>query len=173
MQRLHTRGAYTRRAGAAGVTLNHHARLCLRSARPIFQTQPGRLALMPANSRPAAPAGLGPAGNALWQSIVAVYELWPGELALLDRACRTTDVLERLDAELGAGSMVVKGSAGQPRANPALAAIAEHSRLLDVLLRPLALPQPGEDTGRRRSPQQVAAARLRWEREGGRRGKVA
>jgi hypothetical protein len=95
--------------------------------------------------------------------VVAVYELSPAEEATLARCCRTLDVLARLDAELlGADDLMVEGSMGQLKAHPALAAAADQQRLLDQMMRSLALPFPGEDAGRRRSPQQVAAAQARW-----------
>jgi hypothetical protein len=115
-----------------------------------------------------APAGLDKAGRAFWRSVTAVYELSPAELATLAQAARVVDVLARLDAELAdADEMTVTGSTGQPRAHPLLAATADQRRVLDSLLRSLALPMPGEAEGHRRSPAAVAAAQARWrERRG-------
>jgi len=109
-----------------------------------------------------APAGLGNAGRAFWRSVIAVYELSPAELATLAQAARVVDVLARLDAELAAGELTVTGSTGQPRAHPLLSASAEQRRVLDSLLRSLALPMPGEAEGHRRSPSAQAAAQARW-----------
>ena len=117
---------------------------------------------------PRVPGGLGPAGRAFWRKIVAVYELSPAEMALLARACRTLDVLARIDRELAAGGLVVTGSTGQPRANPLLASQAEQARVLETLIRGMSLPMPGEAEGRRRSPVQVEAAQARWRKERGR-----
>ena len=39
------------------------------------------------------PAGLGPAGSQLWRGVCRDYELSVPELAVLERACRTMDLL--------------------------------------------------------------------------------
>lgn len=108
-------------------------------------------------------------------SITCTYELSPAEVTLLEQACRVADLLVRVDAELAAGPLTVLGSEKQPRAHPLLASRAEQTRLLDGLLRSMALPLPDESEGARRSPQQVAAARARWRQQktGARRGSVA
>lgn len=125
---------------------------------------------MTARDVPRAPDGLGPAGRSFWRKIHAVYVLSPAEVALLARACRTLDVLARIDRELSAGGLTVSGSTGQPRANPLLSAQAEQARTLETLIRGMSLPMPDEEQGRRRSPQQQAAAMERWRRRG--RGEV-
>lgn len=117
--------------------------------------------------RPKAPESLAEAGKALWRSVTGVYDLSPSELLLLTRCCRTADVLARLDAVLIEDDLVVTGSVGQLRAHPALAAKADQERVLDSLVRGMALPFPEEDTGRRRSPAAAAAAQARWQAERG------
>lgn len=109
-----------------------------------------------------APAGLGPQGRKFWKDVSSVYELAPGEIAILTRACRALDRLASIDAELAGAELMVEGSQGQARANPLLAAADSTERVLDVLVRALALPLPDEPAGRRRSPSAVAAARQRW-----------
>ena len=111
--------------------------------------------------RPRPPAGLEPAGKALWTAILGRYELSPGELALLGQACRVADVLQRLDGELTAAPLTCEGSTGQLRPHPLLAATAEQRKVFNMLVRSMALPMPGEKQGRVRSPQQTAAARQR------------
>jgi hypothetical protein len=101
---------------------------------------------------------------------LAAYLLSPVELVMLGQACRVVDLLARADADLAAADLTVPGSTGQPKAHPLIAATAEQRRVLDVLLRSLALPMPDEMTGRRRSPAAVAAAQARWR---GERGSVA
>jgi hypothetical protein len=91
-----------------------------------------------------------------------VYELSPAEMELLRQACRTVDLLDRLDVELLDEPLTVTGSTGQPRANPLLASSAEQRRTLEGLMRDLALPMPDEVVGRRRSPAATAAAQARW-----------
>jgi hypothetical protein len=102
------------------------------------------------------PDGLGSAGRAVWRKVTSTYELSAGELLLLVRVCRTQDLLARIDRELAAGALLVRGSTGQPRPTPLLEAKVAQERVLELLVRGLALPLPGEKTGRRRTPSQVA-----------------
>jgi hypothetical protein len=108
-----------------------------------------------------APSGLGQAGKQLWRETVAGYELSPAELATLGRACRTADLLARVDEDL-AGDITSEGSMGQVRSPPLLRSYVELSQVLDAQLRSLCLPLAGEDVGHRRSPAAVAAAQARW-----------
>ena len=98
---------------------------------------------------------------------MAVYDLAPAEFALLAQACAVVDVLARADVELKRDDLTVLGSVGQVKAHPLLAATADQRRVLDVLIRGLGLPMPGEDEGRRRSPVAMAAAQARWRRRDG------
>src|SRR5215469_5496283 len=98
------------------------------------------------------PAGLGPAGSRLWETVTAVYVLSPAEIALLSRAARAADRLDRIDRELDGQGLIVPGTNGQPRANPLLAEANATERTLDILLRSLALPMPDETAGKVRSP---------------------
>lgn len=125
-------------------------------------------------TRPRAPGSLGEAGRAFWRKVTAVYELSPGELAMLGRCCRTLDTLDRLDAALlDADDLMVTGSVGQMKPHPALAAAADQQRLLDQLVRSLNLPLPEEDEGRRRSPAARENALARWRAGKGHHGPVA
>jgi phage terminase small subunit len=117
---------------------------------------------MTAAKRPRPPDSLDTTGAALWRDVTKVYELSPAELALLGRCCRTVDVLSRIDVALLDSDLVVEGSVGQLRAHPLLSVKADQERVLDSLLRALALPMPDEDEGRRRSAAAVAAAQARW-----------
>jgi hypothetical protein len=118
-------------------------------------------------NRPRAPQSLDQAGRALWRAVTGAYELSPAEAELLRQACRVVDQLARIDAALLDSDVVVEGYSGQPRAHPLLSASADQRRVLDGLLRSLALPMPGEDEGRRRSPAALAAAQARWRKERG------
>jgi hypothetical protein len=103
----------------------------------------------------------------LWRAVTGTYELSPAELETLRQACRVADLLARLDAVLMTEDPVQESAAGTPKAHPLLAASADQRRVLDQLMRSLALPMPDEVTGRRRSPAAVAAAQARWRAQGG------
>jgi len=92
------------------------------------------------------------------------YELSAAELATLARACRTADLLARVDEDLSA-DITTEGSVGQVRPHPLLRSYVDLSQVLDAQLRSLALPMPDETEGRRRSP--AAAAQARWRAQRG------
>jgi hypothetical protein len=114
------------------------------------------------------PDGLGKAGRGLWRGVMADYELSAVERMTLEQACRTVDLLGRVDVEL-TGDVTCEGSMGQVRVHPLLRSRTELCTLLDAQLRGLALPMPDEEAGQRRSPAAVAAAQARW-RQGARGG---
>jgi len=113
-------------------------------------------------TRPRAPGHLADDGRRFWRSVTSVYELSPAELTILGRAAVTVDTLAALDAEIAEQGLSVKGSRGQVIPNRSLKVRVELDRLLDVQIRALNLPMPGEDEGRRRSPAAAAAAYTRW-----------
>ena len=110
------------------------------------------------------PAGLQGPGTAIWESISKQYSLNPGETAILEALARTLDELERLEAAMAGQPMTVTGSQGQPRPHPLLGELRAHRALADKLQVSLALPAPGELTGRRRSGQHKAAVEVRHRR---------
>lgn len=114
-----------------------------------------------------APAGLGAAGRALWRGTTADFEFSAPELALLAEACRVADRLAAIAGELDGAEMVVKGSMGQAKAHPLLAAAALQGKALEALVRGLALPVGEEAEGRHRSPSARDAALARWRRANG------
>ena len=113
-------------------------------------------------ARPRAPGGLAADGLKLWRSVTSVYELSPAELVMLGRACVTADTLAAADAEITGQGLSVKGSRGQIIPNRLVKVRCELERILDIQIRSLNLPMPGEDQGRRRSPAAAAAAYTRW-----------
>jgi hypothetical protein len=113
-------------------------------------------------ARPRAPEGLEKDGRAFWASVTKVYELSPAELVSLRRACVTLDALGAIDAEIAGQGVSVRGSRGQVIPNRLIKLRCEVERVLDVQIRSLNLPLPGEAVGRRRSPAASAAAYTRW-----------
>jgi hypothetical protein len=97
---------------------------------------------------------LGDAGQQLWDSVTADYELSAGEFEVLRQACFTADEIEWLrNTVIDSGEVVVKGSTGQPRSNPAFASMAEHRRCLATLMAALNLPSPEERDGQGERPR--------------------
>jgi hypothetical protein len=103
---------------------------------------------MPEES-PKPPDGLETAGRQLWDSVTATFVLSAGEIEILRQACRTSDEIVLLEAELRTSSLVVAGFAGQPRPNPLLKIIQDHRLLLRRLVDSLNLPDEDEESGMR------------------------
>jgi hypothetical protein len=107
--------------------------------------------------------GLETAGRQLWDSVTASFVLNAGEIAILGQACRTSDEITSLEAELRGSSLVVAGYAGQPRPNPLLKIIQDHRLLLRRLVDSLALPDEGEESGLRPGQRHAQRAAVgRW-----------
>ena len=115
---------------------------------------------------PRAPNGLKSRGNALWRTIMQNYALDEGEKQLLHELCRVVDRLDQLENQLAEDGLMVTGTRGQlPKAHPLLLEQREAQKTMSRLVAELALPMPGEQAGRRRSPNQKAAADTRWSRD--------
>jgi hypothetical protein len=117
----------------------------------------------PRRSKPA-PRDLGEPGKVLWRNLTQEFDFNSAELTVLHQLCCTTDEITDLKAALATSSPVVKGSRGQPRANPLLAELRNHRKLADQLVVALSLPVEGEAVGRRRSAQAKQAVDARWRR---------
>jgi hypothetical protein len=78
-------------------------------------------------TRPA-PRGLGRRGEALWRDLHEQFDfgLDPHRSALVEDACRTIDMIDRLQAVVdGAEDLRVRGSQGQPVGMPELAELRQ------------------------------------------------
>jgi hypothetical protein len=111
------------------------------------------------------PTGMGASGASLWKSIAGVYDLRADEKRVLEDACRESDLVDFLEAELKDAEPIVRGSQGQPVINPLISEVRQHRSTLASLLRQLRLPDE-TDTAERRSSQAREAANARWSRRG-------
>ena len=112
---------------------------------------------------PKPPDRLETAGRQLWDSVAASFVLNAGEVEILRQACRTSDEITSLEAELRGSSLVVAGYSGQPRPNPLLKIIQDHRLLLRRLVDSLALPDDDQEHGMRPGQRHArTAANARW-----------
>jgi len=118
------------------------------------------------NNVPNAPKGLKTAGKKLWKELHNTYDFadCPEKTVILERACRTLDVTNRLqDVVDTASDLRVRGSQGQPVAMPEVAELRQYSALLTSLLRALTLPD--DEDGLTRSELGRLGANARWNKQ--------
>lgn len=111
---------------------------------------------------PRAPTGLSTRGRQLWKELHAVYDFAdaPEKTAILEEACRTADVVKRLQAIVDAADEIrVRGSQGQPVAMPELQELRQYRALLVQLLKALGCPDDDEQLSRSELGKLGAAAR--------------
>lgn len=115
-----------------------------------------------------APRGLKPRGRALYRSVErglpAGWELDEREREILVLAARQADDLAALEAALKRDGMVVRGSARQPRLNPAVSELRQGRLALGRLLGQLDLPDADEQPQNEASRRARHAATSRWAR---------
>lgn len=107
----------------------------------------------------------GPKAQSVWDDITGTYRLRPDELRILEDACREVDLVDRLEAALVGADLTVKGSQGQPVANPLVQEIRQHRQVVKALLGSLKLPD--EDDARQPANPSAAGRALvasRWRR---------
>lgn len=115
-------------------------------------------------AKKSAPARLGSKARTLWTSITGAYDLRPDELRVLEDACRQVDLVERLEKELAGADLTVRGSQGQPVANPLVQEIRQHRLAVKSLLGTLKLPDEDGRAQAARSTSAREAANARWRR---------
>lgn len=109
----------------------------------------------------------GPAGAAIYDAITDDCDLQEHERFQVEQAARLADEIERLRGELEAAPLIVKGSQGQPVAQPLIEATRSHRLALTRILASLKIPAP-EDAApvdpetRKRSEAARKAANARW-----------
>lgn len=113
-------------------------------------------------AKPKPPASLSDAGKALWTEIVAKYDLRVDELAVLESACKTGDMIATLDKEWDAlgKPFLTRGSMGQDVIHPLIGERRAQQSQLARLLGLLKLPD--EATGGAATNPARAAADSRW-----------
>lgn len=117
--------------------------------------------------KPAPPASLDAAGKKLWRDVVAKYDLRVDELAVLEAACRTADMIATLDQEwTGLGKpFMTRGSMGQDVIHPLIGERRQQQAQLAALLGKLKLPDDvasGAAGGATGANPARAAANSRW-----------
>lgn len=106
-----------------------------------------------------APAGLREAGKRLWRSVTTDYELDEHEARLLLEACRTTDLLDQLDAAVRRDGAMLDSPQGV-KAHPAAVEARQQRIALARLIAALRLPAGSEgDQAEGRRPQRRVGAR--------------
>ena len=113
---------------------------------------------------PRAPAKLGAKARKVWVETVKVYDLRQDELNALEDACREIDLIDRMEAEVSKGGLIVLGSQKQPVANPLVTEIRQHRMAVQRLLASLKLPEDPEEAAANRSAQMRAVVSHRWKR---------
>jgi hypothetical protein len=109
------------------------------------------------------PKGLAESGAALWSEITGTYKLRPDELRVLVDACREADWIDRLEDALVGAELTVRGSQGQPVANPLLSELRQKRQVLKSLLGSLRLPD-AEGEAPSSSEAGRALVNQRWRR---------
>ena len=111
-----------------------------------------------------APVGLNTDGSTLWDDITVIYDLRPDELRVLEAACFEADLIARMQRESVNEDLIVRGSQGQPVANPLVQELRQHRSTLRGLLGQLKLPDEDGRAAGARSEQARGAANARWQR---------
>ncbi|HEY9247672.1 MAG TPA: hypothetical protein VIO38_00995 [Rariglobus sp.] len=114
-------------------------------------------------SKKPAPKGLDAPGQALWRAVNGKYELRTDELVVLEKACRASDRIARMESVLGE-DVTTLGSMGQTVVHPLIGEIRQHEAQVASLLRSLKLPDESGEVvdASARSTQARAAAQSRW-----------
>ncbi|MGL6235695.1 MAG: hypothetical protein ACRC20_10150 [Segniliparus sp.] len=101
--------------------------------------------------KPRAPHGLKTEGQRLWRAVVAEFDLSfePHKQRILFDACKTADLVQRLDEAAEDAPLTAKGSMGQEVISPLIAQSQSARSLLAQLLSRLDLPPTDEEQAER------------------------
>ena len=108
-----------------------------------------------------------PRGETFYDLVASSYELNDSESELLHECCRILTELERLEQALDLAGVVVEGSTGQVRINPAVGELRQHRLALARVLPLLQLPdEKGDVLPTPQFIQRSNASRKRWVNDG-------
>jgi phage terminase small subunit len=111
------------------------------------------------------PPKLGAPGVRFWKDVVDRYQLRPDELRVLEQACRTLTLLDKMQKTLDkADSLTAVGSMGQPVMHPIVSELRQHRNTLRQLTNQLGLPDEDDSRKTSRSAQARDAVNARWRR---------
>lgn len=107
------------------------------------------------------PGVLEAAGRRVWTSMMEAAVFDVAEAIVLETACKTADVIARLEGIVAVDGVLASGSQGQQKIHPALVELRLSRAMLTGLLAKLA---PSESSGKpfNASEHGRAAARARW-----------
>ena len=113
------------------------------------------------------PTNLGSAGAELWCAMTEEFDFTgePGKIAILERACRVSDQIARLEEATATEPMTAKGSMGQLVIHPFIQEIRQQTSTLNALIKSLGLPETEEEKlskAEQRSQHARNAAQARW-----------
>ena len=98
-------------------------------------------------TKPRMPHGLGPEGKKLWTGVIGEFDLAyePHKIRILTDACKTADLIKRLDDAAAKAPLTVRGSMGQEVINPLIAQSQTARGQLAQLLTRLNFAAPEDD----------------------------
>lgn len=108
------------------------------------------------------PGGLEAAGRQVWTSMMNAAIFDTAEAIVLETACKTADVIARLEGVVALEGVLAAGSQGQQRVHPALAELRLSRAMLAGLLVKLAPSSESSGKPFNASEHGRAAARARW-----------
>ena len=111
-----------------------------------------------------APKNMGARGLKFWRDITAQYVLRPDELRLLEDACRTMSLIDKLEQGVAENPLYLTGSQGQQVINPAISELRQQRNSLKSILAALNIPdeEAASSVVEARSVQARDAAKSRW-----------
>lgn len=100
------------------------------------------------------PAGLSAAARKLWTATTTEYDLAEHELALLEKACRTADIVSTLESIVEKEGAVVSSPQGS-KAHPALVEGRQQRLAFARLVAALRIPDDDQTGGERKQHRAV------------------